>query len=90
MVDIDHQVSYIEASGLLTQPEVLEQNAFCTIKYLSPVKSNTSNIFFQGPVAWGNSGKLIFRHVSVFQNLLSSSFSIRQLKAGLKSVPFSA
>ena len=50
MVDIEHQSQHIEASVLLTIPEISDLNSFCTVEYLSPIKINSSNICYSGPV----------------------------------------
>lgn len=34
MVDIEHQGNHVEASALLTIPEIPNLNAFCTMEYL--------------------------------------------------------
>ena len=54
MVDIEHQGSHIEAGVLLTLPVIPDTNAFCTIEYLSPLKFNSSNICYTGPVTKEN------------------------------------
>ena len=46
MVDIEHQGSHIEASVLLTLPEIPNEEAFCTIANLTPLKFNSSNICY--------------------------------------------
>lgn len=50
MVDIEHQGTHIEAGVLLTIPEIASLNSFCTIEYLSPIKFNSSNVCYTGPV----------------------------------------
>ena len=54
MVDIEHQGQQIEASVLLTIPEISNLNSFCTVEYLSPIKINSSNICYSGPVTKSN------------------------------------
>ncbi|KAL9973740.1 hypothetical protein ACROYT_G020234, partial [Oculina patagonica] len=50
MVDIEHNGNHIEASVFLTIPEVPNLNAFCTIEYLTPIKYQSKNVCYSGPV----------------------------------------
>ena len=50
MVDIEHSGNQVEASVLLTVPEIPDLNSFCTIEYLTPLKYNLSNTCYSGPV----------------------------------------
>lgn len=50
MVDIEHSGNQVEASVLLTVPEIHNLNLFCTIEYLTPLKYNLSNTCYSGPV----------------------------------------
>ena len=54
MIDIEQKGPYIDASVLLTLPVVSDQNAFCTIEYLAPIKFNLSNTCYTGPVTQDN------------------------------------
>lgn len=38
MVDVEHTGHRVEASILLTIPEIPNLNAFCTVEYLTPIK----------------------------------------------------
>ena len=35
---------------LITVPEVLDDNSFCTIEYVTPIKYSTSGTCYTGPV----------------------------------------
>ena len=50
MVDIENVGNQIEASVLLTIPEIPDLNSFCTVEYLSPIKYNSSNTCYSGTV----------------------------------------
>ena len=50
MIDIEHIGSQIEASVLLTLPEIPTLDSLCTIEYLTPVKFNSSGQCYSGPV----------------------------------------
>ena len=50
MVDIEHSGNQVEASILLTIPEIPNLNAFCTIEYLTPIKYISKNVCYSGPV----------------------------------------
>ena len=50
MVNLDHSGNHVEAGVLLTLPEIPDENSFCTTEYLVPVKYNSSNICYSGPV----------------------------------------
>ena len=50
MIDIEHVGNQIEVSVLLTIPEIPDLNSFCTVEYLSPIKYNSSNTCYSGPV----------------------------------------
>ena len=54
MVDIEHKGSHVEASVLLTLPEIPNSEAFCTIETLTPLKFNSSNICYTGPITKNN------------------------------------
>ena len=54
MVDIEHHGSYVEASVLLTIPEIPNEKAFCTIENLTPIKFNSSNVCYTGPITREN------------------------------------
>ncbi|KAL9978457.1 hypothetical protein ACROYT_G015976 [Oculina patagonica] len=54
MVDIEHHGSYIEASVLLTLPEIPNGKAFCTVENLTPIKFNSSNVCYTGPITREN------------------------------------
>ena len=54
MIESEHDGPYIDASVLLTLPVVPDQNAFCTIEYLAPLKFNVSNKCYTGPVTQNN------------------------------------
>lgn len=47
MVDIDNWGTHVQASVLLTLPEIPHLNLFCTIEYLTPLKYNLSNTSFR-------------------------------------------
>lgn len=50
VVDIEHSGNQVQASVLLTIPEITDLNSFCTIEYLTPIKYNLSNTCYSGPV----------------------------------------
>lgn len=50
MVVIEHRGNHIEASVLLTIPEVPDLNSFCTIENLTPIKFKSSGVCYTGPV----------------------------------------
>ena len=54
MVDIEHVGNHIEASILLTIPVVPDLNGFCILEYLTPVKIQSSDICYSGPVTTSN------------------------------------
>ena len=54
MVDIEHGGIHVEASVLLTIPEVQNLNSFCTIEYLTPIKFKSGNICYSGPITNSN------------------------------------
>ena len=54
MVDIEHIGHQIEASLLLTIPEVPGLNGFCTLEYLTPIKFKSLGVCYSGPVTKTN------------------------------------
>lgn len=54
MVDIEHHGTHVAASVLLTVPEIPNQKYFCTIENLTPLKFNTSNTCYTGPMTKNN------------------------------------
>ncbi len=54
MVGIEHHGSHIEASVLLTLPEIPSEKAFCTVENLTPIKFNSSNVCYTGPITKEN------------------------------------
>ena len=54
MVDIEHAGNQIESSILLTIPVVPDLNGFCTLEYLTPVKIQSSDTCYSGPVTTSN------------------------------------
>ena len=54
MVDKKHTGHSVEASVLLTIPEIPNLNAFCTVKYLTPVKYQLADVCYSGPVTKGD------------------------------------
>lgn len=54
MIESEHKGHYIDAGVLITIPVVPDQNAFCTIEYLAPLKFNVSNKCYTGPVTHNN------------------------------------
>ena len=53
-IDIEHVRNQIEATILLTIPAVPYLNCFCTLEYLTPVKIQSSDICYSGPVTTSN------------------------------------
>ena len=54
MVDIEHTGHSVEASVLLTIPEIPNLNAFCTVEYLTPIKYQLADVCYSGPVTKGD------------------------------------
>ena len=54
MVDIEHTGHSVEASVLLTIPEIPNLDAFCTVEYLTSIKYKLADVCHSGPVTKGN------------------------------------
>ena len=54
MVDIEHTGHSVEASVLLTIPEIPNLNAFYTVEYLTPIKYTLADVCYSGPVTKGD------------------------------------
>ena len=54
VVDIEHYGGHTGDSVLLTLPEIPNQETFCSIENLTPVKFNLSNICYIGPITKQN------------------------------------
>ena len=54
MVDKKHTGHSVEASILLTIPEIPNLNAFCTVEYLTPVKYQLADVCYSSPVTKGD------------------------------------
>ena len=54
MVDIEHVGNQIEASILLTIPVISDLTGFCTLEYLTPIKFQSADTCYSGPVTKSN------------------------------------
>lgn len=50
MVNIEHSGNQVEASVLLTIPQISVTNSFCTLEYLTSIKFESSGVCYAGPV----------------------------------------
>lgn len=69
MVDIEHKGSHVEASVLLTLPEIPDNKAFCTVETLTPLKFNSSNTCYTGPMTKDNLVLLTCPHTTQVLNV---------------------